>query len=243
MAKKINDLLQDAEIAKRKSDKDISKLVVAIRRGESTGNPIKDFVIACSHVLKDSYLEKKLTAVQDEIRNNQGEQFLIIEREEIIEAGNCWTPDVHQCKYQNSKLGVIRGELCLDSTCGIVRIPISPHAEQEYRQSKWNYRGRYPTIGHFDILKVNSWTEHPWEKERSIVYLPQEEDNVVKRRIIKTIVGKEAVHWYFCHPFLWQSETAVLPNKKKIAAYLNARKECHPRYVQALQTLHIEYKK
>lgn len=242
MAKKIQNTFLEAEAAKRKSDKNIDKLVIAIRKGESTGNAIKDFVIASYYVLEDSYLEKKLTALQDEISNNQGEQLLIIEREEIIESGGCFVQDVHQRKYQNTKLGVIKGEISFDFKGSKVRIPMRPYAEQENTHSKWVFRRGYPTIGHFDMRKVNSWTNDLWEENRPAVYLP-DEDNAVKRRIIKTIVDKDAIHWYLCHSFIWKNESVELPNKSKIAADIKERNECHPRYAQALQILHLEYQK
>ena len=77
----LEQLLKQHEVLKAQDlqySKQLEELVQNIKNGQSTGDPIRDFLIANFRETEDSDIGKKLYSLQKEIDENQHQKVLVL---------------------------------------------------------------------------------------------------------------------------------------------------------------------
>jgi len=151
---KIHDLTQKTSSAKSEAGKRLEQLQEKIKQGATTGDRIKDFVIANLGTL-DSDSEKPYREMEERLKGQKGNQILVVDQDESLRGGPgsgipYISPD-HIGIDITLMLGILTNGLKLDIQKGKLVFPTKEYAEKRDHRG---WRGRWELKK--GSIKVNS---------------------------------------------------------------------------------------
>jgi len=125
--RELNEFSQQAQSTLTGQKEKLEKIRQQIKNGETTGNPIKDFLIV-NNKSEDGDIGKRLYGLQKEINENQGRKVLVLTHHKTFsEQTGCFGGGYLSINLELLHLGVINGNLGVDVNKEELLIPTSKY--------------------------------------------------------------------------------------------------------------------
>lgn len=126
--------LQKALEAKNKGDQELMALKERVAKGESLGDPIKDYLFVCYGTTEFPVVEEQLKSLSDKIKDHNGQQVMVLyTKQEVIREGDggCFGGgDWTRLVVKGQQLGVLNGELRFNLSNGSIVLPTNKYAQK-----------------------------------------------------------------------------------------------------------------
>lgn len=126
--------LQKALEAKDKGNQEVTALKERIVKGESLGNPIKDYLFVNYGTTEFPIVEEQLKSLSDRINAHNGQQVMVLyTKQEVIREGDggCFGGgDWTRLKICGQELGILNGELKFNLANGSIILPTQNYAQK-----------------------------------------------------------------------------------------------------------------
>ena len=150
--------LQKALEAKSKGNQEVTALKERIVKGESLGNPIKDYLFVNYGTTEFPIVEEQLKSLSDRINAHNGQQVMVLyTKQEVIREGDggCFGGgDWTRLKVTGQQLGVLNDELKFNLSNGSIVLPTNKYAQKG---------------GDLHIWEVD---QHLWELKEGDISIP-----------------------------------------------------------------------
>jgi len=123
--------LQKAQENKSKGNQELAALKERIAKGESLGNPIKDYLFVFYGTTDFPAVEERLQKLSETIQAHNGQQAMVLYiQSKLVHEGGCWGGPEYNKEVIGQQFGVLDGELTFNLENGGVVLPTSKHVQK-----------------------------------------------------------------------------------------------------------------
>lgn len=225
---------QESKAAMKAAQLKIRELQLEIKRGsDSTGDPVKDYVIAAFGMIGEPNIEDRLKRWQEVVEQHQGEQVLAVgETYQKHGEDGCFSSSYYLGSDRYLQLGVINGPLRFDYGQDQIIVPT----------------GKTVKNGSRFVTSYHSEWQPQWKLHSEPIII-EDDDLLVSRRNsdrecsrFEVLIGNELVGLYFkvCHSYQWVYHEHTLNEIAKGPKQYPLDDRPDLSYVPALELLGVE---
>src|SRR3989344_4568934 len=135
--------LQKAQENKSKGNQELAALKERIAKGESLGNPIKDYLFVFYGTTDFPAVEERLQKLSETIQAHNGQQAMVLYiQSKLVHEGGCWGGPEYNKEVIGQQFGVLDGELTFNLENGGVVLPTSKHVQKGEEPYLWDVGGQ-----------------------------------------------------------------------------------------------------
>src|SRR3989344_3738540 len=134
----LEDDLKTALEIKGKGVQELATLQQRVAKGESLGNPIKDYLFVFYGTTDFPAVEERLQKLSETIQAHNGQQVMVLYiKSELVHEGGCWSGPEYNKEVIGQQFGVLDGELTFNLENGGVVLPTGKHVQKGEEPYLW----------------------------------------------------------------------------------------------------------
>lgn len=175
----LEDDLRKALDNQHQGNQELAALQQRVAKGESLGDPLKDYLLVHYGTTDFPAVEERLRALSETVKAHNGQQVMVLYVKSELEErrGGCFGGDVYNHEFVGQQLGVLNGDLTYNLENGAVVLPTDKYVQKGEEsfifmitEESWRLKGGGIPIPGYTYYQPGTFMENSAFSKREMLF-------------------------------------------------------------------------